>query len=108
MNTEEPKLKQDVSKAFYESKGLIRHMVILKVESKEKLKDVSKMFHLTQGELVDALIERADVEELASYLKNKRADVIKVRAKKSDLAKQIKNLSPEQLSAIEAIVGKLA
>lgn len=99
---------QDRSVGFYEQQGKVRQMIILEKDSKTRLKDLSKCFGLTQGEILDVLIEHGNIDELAEAGKfdEKKTDKRKGKVTKGDLLKKMKGLNPEQLEAINAIVEK--
>jgi hypothetical protein len=94
---------------FYKTKGLIRHMVILPKEYKEKLKQIAKHFRITQGEVVEVFLDLEVTEELGSLFAARRTakDDAKPDGKspRSELFKKMKDLTPEQLAAIEAILA---
>lgn len=97
---------QDRSAGFYEQQGKVRHMVILEKNSKTRLKDLSKRFGLTQGEVLDVLIEQGDIEALAAAGKfeEKKDGKKDGKVTKTGLLKKMKDLTPDQLAAINQIV----
>ena len=99
---------QDRSQGFYEQQGKVRHMVILEKDSKTRLKDLSKRFNLTQGEVLDVMIEHGNIDELAAAGKfeEKKAGKREGKVTKGELLKKMKDLTSEQLAAIDAIVSK--
>lgn len=99
---------QDRSQGFYEALGKVRHMVILEKTSKDHIKGLAKRFDLTQGEILDVLIAHADIDELERLGKFEDVKKGKKEGKltKSELLKKMKDLTPEQLSAINAIVSE--
>ena len=96
----------EVKGNFYEERGLVRHMVILSPEHREILKTEAKKVKLTQGELLEVLLDNADFTALAGKLKEKKEGKTAGKLTKNDLLKRMKGLTPEQLAAIDAIVNK--
>ena len=94
-------------KGFYEQKGMVRHTLILSEAHKKQLKELSKTAGITQGDLIEVLIDFAVANDLSEAFETKRNSRSDGRTTlKSALTKKLKDLSPEQLAAIEKIVGK--
>lgn len=93
------------SARFYEEKGMARQMVIMSQESKATLKDVAKTYRLSQGELIDVLLENAVWDSLTTQMEAKRNEKVSSRVKKVSMAKKLEGLTPEQLAAVEAIIA---
>lgn len=104
--SEAQKPRHDPS-TFYEEKGLKRHMIIVKPETQTKLKEVAKKHKVIQGEIIDVLMERVDVDQFAELFSAIRS--AKTRAAtvspKMELKKKITGATPEQLAQIEAILA---
>lgn len=96
----------EAKKGFYESKGYVRHMVILPVEYKERLKSIAKKYKVTQGEVVEEMLNIFDKTELPNVLEERRAAKTSGRTTKTELLKRMKGLSQDQIEAIEAIINK--
>lgn len=98
------------SLGFYEEKGMKRHMLIMSKEHHAKLKTLAKQFKLTQGEVAEVMLDQIDVDGLMPHMEAKR------KAKKSgagvttktELVKKMKDLTPEQIAAIEKILAASA
>ena len=103
MSDEQQKSK---SASFYEERGLIRHMVIITPEHREKLKAEAKMVSFIQGEFIEVLLDNVDFYSLAEKFKAKKAGKVESKLTKADLLKKMKDLTPEQLAAINEIVEK--
>lgn len=97
---------QDQSKGFYEAKGMVRQTVILTEGHKERLKQLAKLHNVTQGEVIEVLLDYTDFEMFADKFKAKKAVKSEGKLTKGDLLKKMTNLTPEQLAAIAAIVSK--
>ena len=88
-----------------EQKGVVRQMFSLSEASKERLKQVAKRYSITQGELLEVLIDQMDEEKLEPLFREKRATKLALRhGTKAALIKKMGSLTPQQLAAIEAIV----
>ncbi len=101
--TEKPKHDPNT---FYEEKGLKRHMVIVKPETQAKLKELAKKHKVIQGEIIDVLIERVDIDQFADAFETIRSSKTRERtvSPKVELKKKITGATPEQLAQIEAIL----
>lgn len=96
--------EQDQSKGFYEQRGMVRHMIVLPEQSKAALKEIAKTHGITQGEVVEVLLNQMDSALLAQHFEAKRSSKVGIRTAKSDLANKLLNLSAAQLAAITAII----
>jgi hypothetical protein len=83
----------------------IRHMITLPEQQKEKLKKLSKDFHLTQGEIVDVLLEQIDLSLMGQHFEARRNGKLSGRSIQTDLIKKMKGLSQEQIAAIQSILS---
>lgn len=81
---------------FYEERGYVRHMVIIRPSYKDQIKSLSKRHRITQGEIIEALIDIADTEKLDQNLRLRK----ECKFTKGDLLKKIKGLSQEKISEI--------
>lgn len=93
--------------------GLIRQMFIISTAHKEKLKQLAKSYKLTQGEIIEILLDHVDLSVMEARFEARRAEKVATRrARKPDLLRLIRSdesLSPEKRAAIEAILrGQLA
>lgn len=98
-------MSQDQSKGFYEQRGMVRQTVIMTEAHKNKLKEVAKRYAITQGEVVEVLLDSADMDAMGQFLTERRNGKLAQRETKTDLSKRLKGLSPEKRAAIEAILA---
>lgn len=92
------------SRQFYEDKGKVRHMVIFSnINYCESLKNIAKKYGVTQGEVVEALLDNIG-PQVDSALNERRILKEKERAVKSSVSARLKKLTPEQLFAMEAML----
>lgn len=87
-------------------------------EINDKLRDTSKEFKLTASEVLEVLFAQTDWNALTPHLEEARQNKVKVRdaakqarqaeatPKVMSLAKQLKDLSPEKLAEVQALIAK--
>jgi hypothetical protein len=98
--------EQDQSAEFYASRGQARYMVITKLEVKDRLKEIGKLHGISQGDVVDVLVENANFSDLTDALEEKRVARQAMDGRiTNDLTKRIKALSPEKQAEIEKILA---
>lgn len=90
---------------FYKDKGLIRHMIVISELDRAKLKKVAKHYSIKQGDVVSVLLEQMNLATIGKHFEARRV-ALKGEAKttKTELVKKMKDLTPEQMAAIEAII----
>ena len=95
---------------YYKQKGLTRYTIIFPESHKAKVDIVAGQYGLTAGDVIEVLIDRMNVADIAEHLQFKRDNKVDGRTKgtpKKKLVESLKGLSPEQLSAIEAQIKKM-
>lgn len=102
-----------MASGFYADKDLVRHTFILHPEYHERLKAESKALGLTQGEIIEVIMDNLDLRTLDEQFVAKRNEKVMARAKdrgtgltKASVIKKMKGLTQEKLAAINAIVEK--
>lgn len=87
------------------------------VATHERIKDITKEFKVTAPELLEVLMERTDWNAMGPHLQAVRAKKEAARAKAlenkkaavppeaSQIASKLKDLTPEQLAKVKAIIG---
>ncbi len=100
--------ERNQSKGFYEAKGMVRHVVILTEAHKTKLKQLAKTYNITQGEVVEVLLdlEPQDRHGWSVWFEAKRDAKHEGKTTKTDLAKKVREASPETLAAIQALLNQ--
>lgn len=93
-------------KGFYEAKGMVRHMVILTEKHRDKLKKIAKTYGIKQGDVVEVLMDTADLARIGSQLEAKKKATKGGTTTKTELVKKMKDLTPEQIAQIEAIISQ--
>lgn len=91
---------------YYEARGMIRQMIVLTKDHAADLKAKAKGQGLTAGELVEVLLDTADLDALADAVAQKKADKKPDgRVAKSELSRKMKEATPEQLAEIQRILN---
>lgn len=94
------------AKGFYEEKGYVRQMVILPKAHKDKMKKLAKVYGISQGAVVEVLLDKMNLNTLGPYFEEKHKSKSGGKTTKTELVKKMKDLTPEQIAAIEVIIGK--
>jgi hypothetical protein len=69
------------------------------------LKKIAKTFNLTQGEIVEVMLDQINLNQIGGYFESKKAEKNNGKSTKTDLVKKMKGLTTGQLAAIEAIIN---
>lgn len=97
---------QQSSDEFYKAQGLIRHMIVISEKDREKLKKVAKTYGIKQGDVVSVMLERLDLATTGEHFEARRVELKgEPKTTKTELIKKMKDLKPEQIAAIEAIIA---
>lgn len=96
---------QEQAKGFYEQKGMVRHMLILPETHKQKLKKIAGVYGLTQGEVVEVMLDQINLNMIGGHFEAKKTSKGAGKSTKADLIKKMKALTPAQMKAIEAILA---
>jgi hypothetical protein len=92
---------------FYEEKGMVRYTMIIPKTSKEKLEEIAKSYKITQGEVVEVLIDQAESEGSASLgaaFIAKKSSKVKVKSSKRGIIEEMKGLTPAQLAQVQEAI----
>lgn len=92
---------------YYKDKDVSRYTLILSETHKEKLKKVAKTYSITQGEVVEVLLDQMNLGLLGGHLEAKRKTKTSDRVSQRSVIEQLKGLTPEQLKAAEAAIAAL-
>lgn len=82
-----------------------RYTIILPNDHQARLAVMAKTYKLSQGEILEGLIEHADMEKLGPIFAKMREDKVAGRQSKKELLKRLSKLDPEQLKALERIAA---
>jgi hypothetical protein len=83
-----------------------RHMLVVSEVHKGKLKKLSKHFRLTQGEIVGVLLDKLDLSRMTPHFEELRNGKVDSRTSKTAMLTRLKDLSQEQLAAIERLIAE--
>lgn len=105
-NTTDNAKTQNRSAGFYEAKGMARYTLIIGKEHKDKLDSFASKFGISQGNVVEVLLDQANQEVLAPFFNTKagmggRGRKASKTATQRDLIKMLKGMTPEQLEAAQ-------
>lgn len=92
-----------------EEKTTDRYTVVLPVQYKEKITTLAKQHKISQGEVLEVLLDKMEPDMLGHHFDAKREAKVAHRAENSTVRKQlltkIKNLPPEELAKLLAVVA---
>lgn len=95
---------------FYEEKGMVRYTMILPKAYKEKIEQIAKAFKITQGEVVEVLLDQSDINPSGAFdaaFVEKRASKATKKSSKRGIIADMKNLSPEDLAVVAEAIAKV-
>ena len=81
----------------------IRYTLIVSKDTHEKLTEITKQFKLSQAEVFEILVERADLQQLDPIFTAKREQKVNVRSNSRALINKLTKLTPEQLAVLNAM-----
>lgn len=97
---------------FYEEKGMTRYGMVIPADTKEKLDSVAKTYGLSQGDVVQVLIEEMNAEALHDIFNAKRESKVDGRKTRTDfqrkLSKSVNKLTPEQIAVLNETIVKMS
>jgi hypothetical protein len=84
-----------------------RFTIIVTKEHRVKLNKFAKSYKITQGEVVEVLLDYLERNEdlLRSHFEAKREVKVDGRGKKSELFDRFKKLTPEQIALLEKLAA---
>lgn len=91
---------------FYEGKDVNRHTVVISESYKKKLKAVAKNYHLTQGEVIEVLLDQMNLAQIGGHFEARRKQKEGGRTTQKDVIDALKGLTPEQLKAVEEAIER--
>lgn len=91
--------------ATTEEKGK-RYAIIVEQVVQEKLAKIAKTHKISQGAVVETLMEHADMDKLDAAFKARREAKVAGRTGKTAILKRLSKLTPEQLEALAAQLPK--
>ncbi len=96
------------TKDFYAEKGMARYTMILGPAHKDKIENVAKTYGISQGNVIEVLLDQMDESLLGSYFEAKKTVKGTRQGAKGAIVAKLKGLTPEQLRAAEAYIASLS
>lgn len=94
---------------LYALRGQCRHMLVMSIKYRDRLKSMAKGFNVPQGLLVEVMMDQVDIQQItAAVLSRREARLAQRRPSKAALIKQIKRLGPSELIAFQALLAQKA
>ena len=93
------------TKDFYVEKGMTRYTMILSKTHKEKIENVAKTYGITQGNVVEVLLDQMNVSLLGTHFETKRGAKSSRQGAKGAIVAKLKDMTPEQLKKVEAAIA---
>lgn len=78
----------------------VRYSIIVSPDRQERLADVAKQFHLSQGDVIEVLIDHMNEQTLQQALVAKRDSKVERRGRKKDIDKAIERMTAEERQAL--------
>jgi hypothetical protein len=80
-----------------------RYTVTVNKLAQSRLASIAKQFKISQGAVMEVLIENADVSTLEPHFIARRQQKVQSRGSKSKMLEALKNLTPEQKAYLESL-----
>lgn len=92
---------------YYESRGLVRHTMILTKAGKERLITLAKQHDLPQVDIVEALLECAGTNDAIAAFNARKTERGNDGSDRRKVAAMLKGLSGEKLAEAEKFIASL-
>jgi Spy/CpxP family protein refolding chaperone len=80
-----------------------RYTVVVGKLAQARLASIAKQFKISQGAVMEVMIENVDVQALEDQFKARREQKVQSRGSKTELLEKIKKLTPEQRAYLESL-----
>jgi hypothetical protein len=80
-----------------------RYSVIINTAAQKRLGSIAKQFKISQGAVLEVLIDKADLDALTPELEARREAKTSTRSSKAALMEKLATLTPEQLAFLEKL-----
>jgi F0F1-type ATP synthase delta subunit len=80
-----------------------RYTVTVGKLAQARLGSIAKQFKISQGAVMEVLIENADIAALEEQLKARREQKVQSRGSKHKMLETLKKLTPEQKAYLESL-----
>jgi hypothetical protein len=85
-----------------------RFTVVINAEAQERLAELAKHFKLSQGQVLEVLIDQVDLATLAHAFKARREEKVQTRATRRALRNTLETLTPAQRELLEQFATEKA
>ncbi|MBI5791454.1 MAG: hypothetical protein HZA63_08270 [Rhodocyclales bacterium] len=83
-----------------------RYTVFLAEHHKDQIAKLAKTYRITRGEVVEVMLDQANLGHFAPHFETKRKSKEVVRVTQSSVIKKFKGATPEQLAEIAKILDR--
>ncbi|MFT4064301.1 hypothetical protein [Paraburkholderia sp.] len=80
-----------------------RYTVTVNKLAQSRLASIAKQFKISQGAVMEVLIENADISALEEQFRARREQKVQSRGTKSRMLEKLKSLTPEQRAYLESL-----
>lgn len=80
-----------------------RYTVVVDKLAQTRLASIAKQFKISQGAVMEVMIQNVDVQALEEQFKARREKKVQSRGSKTELLQKIKKLTPEQKAYLESL-----
>jgi hypothetical protein len=80
-----------------------RYTVVVGKLAQARLASIAKQFKISQGAVMEVMIENVDVQALEEQFRARREQKVQSRGSKTELLEKIKKLTPEQRAYLESL-----
>lgn len=92
---------------FYEEKGMVRYTMILPKVHKDKIETVAKTYKITQGEVIEVLLDQMSVSLLGTHFEAKKESKGSNKSSKRSVIEAMKGLTKQQLLEVEKAIAEM-
>lgn len=95
---------------YYESLGMSRYTLILGKQHKEKLGQLAKKYRITQGSVIEAFLDSADLAAMEPHFQAKETKGggrVTQPVTQRDLINSLKGMSAEEMAAAQAAIAAI-
>lgn len=80
-----------------------RYTVVVGKLAQARLASIAKQFKISQGAVMEVMIDNVDVQVLEDQFKARREQKVQSRGSKTELLEKMKKLTPEQRAYLESL-----
>lgn len=103
-----PKTKENsMATDFYKEKDMTRYTLILPKPHKEKIEKLAKVYHISQGAVIEVLLDNMDDVALTKHFETRRQAKGTHKGSRRQIIEAMKNLTPDQLKALATNISQM-